>query len=164
MLFLALFLWFSGYPYPYYLNNQHRNEFAKKMEALSLPSNTQRLGNPYKAYGNLIGQSNKGVYFTCILIQSSLSENTLQGYFKGKKLSPAEKTNKRINIRVQKIQGLGKKSVNAIEELTQGALVTLPPRWFGLSKAKKSHQKTRQTLYAVFAIDGPYESDDFRCY
>ena len=164
VLFLICLLWALGWPYPYYLNNHYRNNFAKQLEELSLPTKSKRLGMPYKGYGNLVGQSNKGVYFASILIKTSQTESELQAFFDTINLSEAESTKKSVEIKVQKIKGLGKKSMNALEEMVQGELVTLPPNWFLISNTHIPVLKKDESLYAVFIIDGPYNSDDFRCH
>lgn len=162
-IFILFLMWATGFPYPFYLNNYHAYQFGKQLTQLALPPQTKKIGHVYTAYGNLVGQSNKGVYFGGILVQSDLSIDQLSQYYskyKGKKAEHPYQLY--VDIQVFIINGLSNQSPDSLENIDFERKNILSPRWFGLSS--KEANKLNKNLYLIFMFDGPYRVNDIRCH
>jgi len=161
--FILFLMWVTGFPYPFYLNNYHAYQFGKQYSKLKLPPQTKQFGHVYTAYGNLIGQSNKGYYFAGILVQSTLSEDQLSQYYSTYKINKAEPPyNFPVDVQVFIIKGLDTKSPDSLGDMIFGDALILPPKWFGISL--KEAKKLSKNLYMIYSFEGPYKVDDIRCH
>ncbi|MFA5879099.1 MAG: hypothetical protein WC860_02890 [Candidatus Margulisiibacteriota bacterium] len=162
-IFILFLMWITGFPYPFYLNNYHAHQFGKQLTRLELPPQTVKIGHVYTAYGNLVGQSNKGGYFAGILVQSNLSLDQLSQYYSTYKIKPAEPPyHFPIDVEVFIIKGLNIKSPDSLDAMPFKNKLTLSPRWFGISS--KEAKKLSENLYMIYSFDSPYKANDIRCY
>ncbi len=138
------------------------------MDALPLPSDTAKVGPPYKEIGALGGSGNYCSYYVARMISTSLSEEELQSHYKGLTLAPIRQKGE-----IELLREGGSNNPRPILVKSFSALLDKESKWYAdydiiveMTKRLLSAEKhfDENTLYIISVDDGPYAPNEVRCH
>lgn len=137
IVFMAMFIF--GFPLPYYLNNYRLNSFARQLDVIPVPHQTERIGTVTKNFDNLGTCSKHGDYYAEFIIVSKLPLQQLKRFYK------------QFHVNVPEIK-------SPLFSFFTG-LGTHGPIDIEIKKDELTNNR-----YRVYAFDPDYWHNDFRCW